>query len=81
VNERAVNVKQNQPHHPKTMPESGVFRENFCRHGKPWERWRPAGESSHLMPGAGRRDAGAPRKEISAVIGQGFGLRLASRAR
>jgi hypothetical protein len=29
VNERAVNIKQNEPHHPEMLPESEVFRENF----------------------------------------------------
>jgi hypothetical protein len=29
VNERAVNIKQNEPHHPEKLPEFEVFRENF----------------------------------------------------
>ena len=29
MNERAVNVKQNQSHHPERLPEFEMFREDF----------------------------------------------------
>jgi hypothetical protein len=29
VNERAVNIKQNEPHHPDRLPEFEIFRENY----------------------------------------------------
>jgi hypothetical protein len=30
VNERAVDIKQNESHHPKNLPELEMFREVFC---------------------------------------------------
>ena len=74
VNERAVNIKQNQSHHPVKLPESGVFREIF-----------PDGTELQVLGAlasrrriersiarTGRRDAGAPRKESTTVTGASF---------
>jgi hypothetical protein len=61
VNERAINIKQNQSHHPEKLPEFEVFRENFqdgCRIAVPGSAGVPPVGGSQAT---GRRDAGAPR--------------------
>jgi hypothetical protein len=66
MNKRAVNIKQNEPHHPETLPESEDFRENIqvsCRIADPGSAGVPPAGGS---PGTGRRDAGAPRKQRAA---------------
>jgi hypothetical protein len=63
VNERAINIKQNEPHHPEKLPEFEVFRENFqdgCRMAVPGSAGVPPAGGSQ---GTGRRDAGAPREQ------------------
>jgi hypothetical protein len=62
MNERAVNIKQNQSHHLEMLPESMSFREIFqdgCRIAGPGSAGVPPAGGS----GTGRRDAGAPRKQ------------------
>ena len=58
------------------MPEFDLFREIFCRRGKPRERRRPAGPA--LVTDDSTRPAGRQRsQERNASLGwsQAFGLR------
>jgi hypothetical protein len=59
VNERAVNIKQNEPHHPETLPESEDFRENIQ------DGCRIAGPGSAGAPLAGGSGTGSARRRRS----------------